>query len=145
MGDFVQRPVVHVRSIFNQGLIFLPPSSWPSHLLDKTHSRYSCASKVCTAYGEKLLCILSQLASQLQISSAQKLATSYVQGHNFIDGIVVGVDNVAQLDVNVASFQESPLSHEQIEQIDKIFENCAIPPAMLDPRQWGALSLDDIS
>lgn len=77
---------IHVRSTFLQGLFFKDRNSLPEKLLPL----------------RKYLLELDGYAQRNGISM-EELALSFNVQNPYIDGVLIGVDNTAQLDVNIAS------------------------------------------
>jgi aryl-alcohol dehydrogenase-like predicted oxidoreductase len=77
---------VHVRSVFLQGLFFKNPVTLPEKL----------------APLQKHLISIQTISSSLK-KSLQELALQYVFGQPDVDRILIGVDNISQLDSNLQS------------------------------------------
>ncbi len=106
---------VHARSVFLQGLFFKPPHEFPVALagLKESVSR------------------IHNIAKENGIS-LQSLALHYVNSQKHIDGIVIGVDSIVQLQENLAALDRPcPASiHEQVEKV-------LVPDKeLLNPSTW---------
>lgn len=117
-----ERPLtVHVRSAFLQGLLLLnDPLSWK-----RAH----------VSTGDAVTAWLGAMTLRLGRRDCADLCLAYVRGLPFVDGVVVGMETVQQLMENLARFDSSPLTAEEIGLI------CAERPRLeersLDPSQWG--------
>eukprot|EP00941_MAST-03F_sp_MAST-3F-sp1_P005116 g5116.t1 len=115
---------VHARSIFLQGLIFLPAEKWPA--FDDID-----AEKVVSA-----LCKIAKERSMLQLAIAYANSCS-----SWIDKFVIGCDSVQQLIELGDAFREAqlhPLTEEEIEAIHTTFnmENMMINEQLVSPNLW---------
>ena len=106
---------IHTRSVFLQGLFFKDPES-----LSETLSPLKEHLQKITALAK---------ASNLSMAS---LALNYALSKNYIDGVLIGVDNVQQLKANMATLEQNlPLGIAQ--EIDKIIVN---NKNLLNPAEW---------
>lgn len=90
---------IHVRSVFLQGLFFMQPEDLPNHFnavrgilkgLQKKHSAYLSGALL-----------------------------KYVLNKEFIDVLIMGVENQVQLEHNLESIAKAELIHEKIPKLDK--------------------------
>lgn len=107
--------IIHTRSCFLQGLFFKDLNKLPEKLialkpsLEKIHA---------IAQNEKI--------------SMERLALNYALQQEYIDYVIIGVDNLEQLDKNILIVNE-PLSEDILDQINQIsIEN----PYLLYPKNW---------
>lgn len=107
---------VHARSIFLQGLYFLPPSELPDKLKDL----------------ERPLMELNRICKLHQFS-IEEVALGYVAGNKNISRIVIGVENEDQLRKNISIISKEHLGKDLITQINEIrIEN----QSLLNPSNW---------
>lgn len=107
--------IIHVRSVFLQGLFFKDINLLPSYLLPLRE----CLQR------------LRDLSNIYKIGIAE-LALNYVANNPLIDGVLIGVDNLPQLKINIQSLGK-PLSTEIIEAINSI----SVPDTnLLNPSNW---------
>ncbi len=83
---------IHVRSTFLQGLFF--------------KDRESLSEKLQPL--KKYLLMLDELSRESGLSIAE-IALNYNLHNPYIDGVLIGVDNVSQLQANLASVKDSPV------------------------------------
>jgi len=84
---------IHVRSTFLQGLFFMDRERLPSNLLPL----------------KKYLLALDELASKRGLSITQMALNNSIH-NSLIDGVLIGVDNKEQLDVNIKSVIDSDIN-----------------------------------
>jgi spore coat polysaccharide biosynthesis protein SpsF len=109
---------VYARSIFLQGLLINDSINWPHWVLKK----------------EDYVRKISDLCCRLNCGSPVELCVAYAKAFPWISKLVVGVDSIKQLDHLLASFNRSPLSGIEVNEIHK--ELSDIPDRLLDPRLW---------
>lgn len=115
--------VVHVRSVFLQGL-----------LLGGTEDDWR------RAYVDDPAAVkgwLSQMVAQCGRQNEADLCLAWAQAQPWIDGIVVGTDNMAQLEQNLSLFRNPPLTQAQLALIDE--SRPALASNTLDPAHWASL------
>ena len=108
--------ILHVRSVFLQGLFFMPLQSLPS-LLEPL---------------KPYLNMLREISHEQNIS-LNALALKYVLQTAEIDGVLIGVDSASQLKSNLSFVDDIPLSQSMITRINSI--QCA-SPHLLNPVNW---------
>lgn len=112
--------VIHVRSVFLQGLLLgRPETRWP---------------QLEGILPNEILGSLRKLTVQLGRKSITDLCMAYVRAHDWIDGIVVGLDNVFQLAEDIALFQCKPLGKNEAFAVRS--NVCRVPESLLDPAAW---------
>ncbi len=111
--------VVQARSIFLQGLLVSPGHLWP---------------KVPNADPSSILMRLSWFVKTFNRQSIQDLCVAYARSQDWIDCLVVGMDNLEQLEQNVKLFGRPPLSQHQKDQLDREFSE--LPAELLNPALW---------
>jgi len=106
---------IQVRSVFLQGLFFRPDSFFDDHFVE---------------IGSKLK-VLKELATQSNYS-LNELALKYVLSKQYIDSIIIGFDNIEQLEKNLVSFNQN-IDTKVEKIIDKININ---DECLLNPSKW---------
>jgi len=114
--------IVYARSLFLQGALLLPPEKWP-------RPARSSARKYCTQ--------LDRLAEEFGRESRTDLAIGYVLAQPWIDTVVLGVDNLRQLDANLLAVTHAPLTEEQVSRVEAVFAD--IPEDLLNPVTWNTI------
>jgi aryl-alcohol dehydrogenase-like predicted oxidoreductase len=112
--------IVHVRSVFLQGLLAgAPLSRWP----------------IITGLDPAMLIDqLKVLAVKFERDSIPDLTLAYVRAQKWIDATVIGLETRAQLSANLALFRKSMLTENEQEIIRM---NLVLPPErLLDPARW---------
>jgi uncharacterized protein len=106
---------IHVRSVFLQGLFFINPNELPKKL-------------------QKLKPELTRLTALSEIYNMpmQSMALNYVSSNPNIDGLIIGVDNLSQLQANIEALGMD-LPQALIEQIDVIKTKHS---DLLNPVNW---------
>jgi aryl-alcohol dehydrogenase-like predicted oxidoreductase/spore coat polysaccharide biosynthesis protein SpsF (cytidylyltransferase family) len=110
---------IHVRSIFLQGL-----------LLSKNELLWKAAH---VTDPSSLINWLATFASSIKAKSLAEASLRYVASHNWIDGVVVGIDNMSQLQKNVHSLDNSewrPEFNSFIESSRPMVTNATLNPAL---------------
>ncbi|HPB87945.1 MAG TPA: aldo/keto reductase [Thermotogota bacterium] len=108
--------MIFTRSVFLQGLFFLPVDSVP----DKTRE------------ATPFLKQLNALSTKYGIG-IREMAIGYVRRRADPDSILVGVESVAQLRENLEAFEHA-FPEELNRKIDRTFID--VPPSIYDPRRW---------
>ena len=86
---------IHVRSTFLQGLFFKDRETLPEKLKPM----------------KKYLILLDEFSKKSGLSISE-IALNYNLQNPYIDGVLIGVDNVAQLQMNLASVKNTPIDFE---------------------------------
>jgi hypothetical protein len=107
--------LIHVRSVFLQGLFFRDPENFPLNL----------------SALEGPLVALHRIAAEVGTSIGQ-LALRYVLSFDQIDGVLIGVETMEQLKSNLDA-AKNPLQPEILSLIEKIE---VVDDRLLDPRSW---------
>lgn len=112
--------LIYVRSIYLQGLLIGTKEDWNKINMD-----------------DKYINILDEFVDKYKFKSKKELCLSYVKSNNWIDGIIIGVDNYEQLKENYELFNNIKI-FENINEINlelnERFNN--ISKYILDPRKW---------
>jgi aryl-alcohol dehydrogenase-like predicted oxidoreductase len=111
---------VHARSVFLQGLLATDHASvWP---------------KIDGVNAPDMLDFLSELARQFERQSTADLCLAYARGQDWIDGVVVGMETEAQLDINLRLSTRPPLSPEDCAEVERRVP--LVPEQLLNPAEW---------
>jgi len=111
--------VVHARSVLLQGLLALPAGRWlPIPGVD--------AARLCHA--------LDGLVVALGRLDRVDLCIAYVRALPWITSIVLGMDNRAQLQRNLALVGAAPLTAEEVRSVDSSLPR--VPETLLNPALW---------
>lgn len=96
--------VVHVRSIFLQGLLLSQHESlWrKANVVDSTSVRRW----------------LDELRMRYQCNDVAELCIRYVRSQSWVDGLVIGMETVQQLERNIKAFQRPLFSESQLHIIE---------------------------
>lgn len=79
--------------------------------------------------------ILDKLCKKFNINNRVELCISYIKSIKWIDGLIIGVDDIEQLKDNIKLFNYCRiLNNQELEIIKKEFKN--VPNKILDPRLW---------
>ncbi len=93
MADLHEKGVeIHVRSTFLQGLLFMDRNALPEKLIPI----------------KKYLFQLDEFSKESGLSISE-IALNYNLQNPFIDGVLIGVDNVSQLQKNISSVKDTPV------------------------------------
>ncbi|TDQ84275.1 aryl-alcohol dehydrogenase-like predicted oxidoreductase [Dongia mobilis] len=117
-----ERPdiVVHARSVFLQGVLLSGDvGGWPARD---------------PAMAQRLIDWLQGLTRELGLASVAHLLVGYLRSLGWIHGLVLGVENEAQLAANMRLFEAPLLSREAIERIEQSRPH--FPDWLLDPGRW---------
>ncbi|HEX3934341.1 MAG TPA: aldo/keto reductase [Puia sp.] len=109
--------IVFVRSVFLQGLFFMPPDGLKGNL----------------AGAAAYIRILQKLAKEANMSIAQ-LAFSYIRDLSGISSIVFGAVNAQQVEQNIELLQGNAVNAEVGESIRSLFDN--VPEHIITPGLW---------
>ena len=111
--------VVHVRSVLLQGLVDSPATRWPTIPgLDPS----------------QIVDHLQRLAGAFNRRSIIDVAVAFVRAHNWIDGIVIGMETREQLVSNIALFTQPALTADETSYAQATMPR--LPIALLDPANW---------
>jgi aryl-alcohol dehydrogenase-like predicted oxidoreductase len=111
---------VHVRSALLQGVLpSSDPGVWPV---------------VPGVDVPGLISTLARMAHDLGRRSVVDLCIGYVLGHRFVDGVVVGMETLAQLEDNLSLFTAPALDEGAVALVKGAVPR--VPEALLDPARW---------
>lgn len=119
-GDLIKEAkkagkIIHTRSAFLQGLFFMPLTS-DNPIVKELRYELEFVNNLMVKENTDL----------------QRLALNYCLQQKNIDNVLIGVDNIIQLEQNIQKAQQ-PLSQEILEGIDKIKVK---QPDLLNPSLW---------
>jgi uncharacterized protein len=109
---------IHVRSVFLQGLFFIQQNSLPTKLKPL----------------EKYINQINLIVEKYNISK-NELALLYVINNEYIDGVIIGVDNINQLkdNIKIANQKNSIFYQDIFNEIDNIIVE---EEELLNPTNW---------
>ncbi|MEM5547774.1 aldo/keto reductase [Pseudoalteromonas fuliginea] len=113
--------IIHVRSVFLQGLILSKsPSDWKKASINKPELMFSWLNK-CQSFTNS--------------RNVQELCIRYIKSHLWIDSVVMGVNTVDELQLNMNAFLLDDINPEQINYINdtNTFYNNEV---LLNPSNW---------
>ena len=111
---------VHARSVFLQGLLAAnDPAIWP------------CIEGVDPP---SVLRLVAGLAEEFGRESIADLCLAYARGQSYIDGVVIGLETMEQLDTNLRLSVKRPLAEEECAIVEARVPR--LPARLLDPAQW---------
>jgi aryl-alcohol dehydrogenase-like predicted oxidoreductase len=114
------RVTVHARSIYLQGLLAAGDASvWP---------------RIDGVDAPRLVRWLQDCATAFGRRNAADLALAYMRAQRWIDGVVIGMETLEQLDANLEHMAQPPLSGPDCARIEA--ERPRLPVTLLDPAQW---------
>ncbi len=111
--------IIQARSVLLQGLLIAPVEAWP---------------KIPGIQVTEIVNHISALTRKLNRKSIADLCVAYVRSQNWIDCLVMGMENLNQLDQNVALFQNSRLNENECREIEEAFSD--LPEELLNPALW---------
>ena len=111
---------IYARSIFLQGMIF-------SDL--KTLRKVTNLSDP-----KKFIEKIENIKSVLKINNLEELAIRYVKSNEYINGMVLGVDNENQFNKNMLFFNKDKLSLEELDYVNK--HRPFVEAKTLNPAKW---------
>jgi spore coat polysaccharide biosynthesis protein SpsF (cytidylyltransferase family)/aryl-alcohol dehydrogenase-like predicted oxidoreductase len=114
--------IVHARSGLLQGLLAACGESW---LRSADFASYDA---------QRSYLQLQSLASKFDRESVIDLCFAYVRSQPWIHSVVVGCDNLQQVDENLRLFCLPHLSAEECEELEWSLPKA--PPSLLNPSQW---------
>jgi aryl-alcohol dehydrogenase-like predicted oxidoreductase len=122
LAALAERPAVtvHARSVFLQGLLAANDAAlWP---------------RIPGVDPRGILSWLHETAIAIGREGAADLALAFARGQSWIDGVVVGMETLDQLDANLRLATRPPLSAHACAEIEKTRPH--VPASLLDPAQW---------
>lgn len=111
--------IIQARSVLLQGLLVSPAEKWP---------------KIAGIRPNAIVNQLAAFTKNYRRESVADLCFSYVRSQSWIDCLVVGMENINQLNQNVALFQNPRLNVNECMEIEEAFSN--LPEDLLNPALW---------
>lgn len=130
--NYPENPIIiDVRSIFLQGLLLNWDYKFWKRIPNLDIQRFRKLKNIF----EKL-CL--ELVGEFNSENLLQLYFGYLKSCSWINGVVMGVDNLEQLKTNLELFEKSqPIKKDKIKLFKKsIQEIIHYAPAILDPTQW---------
>lgn len=122
LAALADRPdvTVHVRSVYLQGLLTAGADIvWPA---------------VAGGCGPAVQAVLNRAVAELGRCSVADLCVAYVLGAPGVDAVVLGVENLTQLDDNLSIVRHPPLAEDERAWLEAQIPR--VPVAMLNPSLW---------
>ncbi|MGD0536273.1 MAG: aldo/keto reductase [Verrucomicrobiota bacterium] len=110
---------VYARSAFLQGALLLPSGQWP---------------RVAQPLAQTWCAQLDQLVADFKRQNRADLCLAYVLAQPWVDSVVLGLENLAQLDANLQLIRQPALSIEQVCVVEATFRGVA--EEVLNPAKW---------
>eukprot|EP00392_Amoebophrya_sp_AT5.2_P018763 g19386.t1 len=136
--------VLHVRSVYFQGLLLLNPEDWAKKVLPASRFEASADEQnddeemqQIHVAARKIVSLLEEKRTKFNRKNLPDLLLAYTRAFDWIDGVVLGVDTVEQLQENLALFETSPLTASEAGEVTVEIGKILIPSRILDPRMWG--------
>jgi aryl-alcohol dehydrogenase-like predicted oxidoreductase len=114
------KKTIFARSVFLQGLFFIPANELPVNLKFAKHE----------------LVKLQKLSNKFQISILD-IVFGFVHQIDEISSIILGVENSSQLNHNLRLLKSKPLSDELLQSLDNDFSN--ISEKLINPTYWKSM------
>lgn len=111
--------VVHARSVFLQGVFFLPPERWPNICFDLAASFKSRMNSLCI---------------ELKRENIRDLAIAWARSQPWVHGVVIGMESVDQLAENLKYFSRPALEAGVLRRVREVLRGA--PERLLDPSTW---------
>lgn len=109
----------HARSVLLQGLLLLPPESWP---------------RIPEVNSKEINMLLDGLVHEMRRVDRIDLCIAYVRSMPWVTSLVVGMDNASQLNDNLEKFHLPKLTLDQLAKIDCTLP--CLPVTLLNPALW---------
>jgi aryl-alcohol dehydrogenase-like predicted oxidoreductase len=117
---------VHIRSVFLQGLLANEVEHWPA---------------VDGVQPQAVNQWLDRLAAETGRQSRADLCLAFVRSHDWVDGVVIGMENSNQLGNNLELFSRPPLTEDERERVYAAMPR--LPEALLNPALWAKGQSED--
>lgn len=111
--------IVHVRSVFLQGILTSEPNLWP---------------KINGVDARELVAEIDELVKTLNRESRADLCTAYVRAQPWVDSLVIGMETLEQLEENIRLFRNKPLTGEEARLVEASLSK--VPVELLNPALW---------
>lgn len=125
IAEMEKRPdvTVHARSVFLQGLLAAnDPKIWP---------------RIEGVDPPAVLKLIAELAEEFGRENTADLCLAYARGQSYIDGVVIGLETMEQLDTNLRLAVKRPLTTAEGTLVEARVPR--LPARLLDPAQWPRL------
>ena len=110
---------IHGRSILLQGILISEADKWP---------------KIDDINPDEFINKLNLLVKLFKLNSRLELCFSYVKSIEWIDGLLIGVVNINQLNENLKLFNARKLTNKELNIIRSVFKNTS--KKLLNPALW---------
>ena len=110
---------IHCRSILLQGILISDATKWP---------------KIDDINPEEYIEKLNNLVKLFKLNNRLELCFSYIKSISWINGLLIGVDNLKQLKDNLKLSNVRKLELDELQLIKNTFNNC--PNKLLNPSKW---------
>ena len=110
---------IHCRSILLQGILISDATKWP---------------KIDDINPEEYIEKLNNLVKLFKLNNRLELCFSYIKSISWINGLLIGVDNLKQLKDNLKLSNVRKLDLDELQLIKNTFNNC--PNKLLNPSTW---------
>ena len=110
---------IHCRSILLQGILISDATKWP---------------KIDDINPEEYIEKLNNLVKLFKLNNRLELCFSYIKSISWINGLLIGVDNLKQLKDNLKLSNVRKLDPDELQLIKNTFNNC--PNKLLNPSTW---------
>ena len=111
--------IVHVRSVFLQGILTSGPNLWPE--INGVNAR-------------ELTAEIDGLVKALNRESRADLCIAYVRAQPWVGSLVIGMETLEQLEENIRLFRNKPLTGEEVRLVEASLSN--VPVELLNPALW---------
>lgn len=116
--------VIHARSVLLQGMLTLPAHRWVQRS---------------GVDAERLCAILDDLVRSFQRTDRVDLCMAHVASLPWVTSLVVGMENVSQLQANLARIRAPALSERELGAVADRLPR--VPESLLNPALWGAANV----
>ncbi|HEY8463163.1 MAG TPA: aldo/keto reductase, partial [Bacillota bacterium] len=113
--------IVHVRSVFLQGILTSDPNLWP---------------KINGVNAREIMAEIDELVKTLNRKSRADLCIAYVRAQPWVDSLVIGMETLEQLEENIRLFQNKPLTIEEAGTVEAKLSEANAPEELLNPALW---------
>jgi spore coat polysaccharide biosynthesis protein SpsF len=113
--------IIQCRGSLLQGILVNDADFWPE--IDGVNA-------------SEMVAKLDGLVEKFGLKSKLSLCFGFVISLPFVNGIVLGVDNLDQLKENIETFKTAQLTTEQRVEVEKEFSSETVPVTLLNPNLW---------
>jgi len=115
--------IVHVRSVFLQGILTSDLNIWP---------------KINGVNAREVMAEIDELVKTLNRKSRADLCIAYVRAQPWVDSLVIGMETLEQLEENIRLFQNKPLTVEEACMVEAKLSEA--PVELLNPALWAQVT-----